>query len=59
MKEAFVWSLLVSLLCVPEIPESWNLENVLEVDLDDRGMDVVRVDHDEDTYYQNQKNPTW
>jgi len=48
----------VSLLYVPEIPESWKLEYEVEVNLDDRGMDVVHVDRDEDTYYQNQKNPT-
>lgn len=48
----------MSLLYVPEIPESWNLAYEAEVDLDDRGMDVVYVDHDEDMYYQNQKNPT-
>lgn len=48
----------MSLLYVPEIPESWNLEYKVEVDLDDRGMNVVHVDHDEDTYYQNQKKPT-
>jgi len=48
----------VSLLYVPEIPASWNLECEVEVDLDDRGMDEVHVDHDKDTYYQNQKNPT-
>jgi hypothetical protein len=47
----------VSLLYVPGIPESWNLECAVEVDLNDRGMDVVRVDNDEVTYYQNQKKP--
>ena len=48
----------MSLLYVPEIPESWNLEYEVEMDLGDRGMDVVDVDHDADTYYQNQKKPT-
>jgi hypothetical protein len=48
----------VSLLYVPEIPESWNLKYEVEEDLDDRGMDVVHVDHNEGMYYQNQKNPT-
>jgi hypothetical protein len=55
LKEAFVWSLLVSLIYVAE---SWNLKYAVEVDLNDRGMDVVRVDHEEVMYYQNQKNPT-
>lgn len=48
----------MSLLYVPGIPESWNLEYAVEVDLNDTGMDVVHVDHDEVMYYQNQKNPT-
>jgi hypothetical protein len=48
----FIWSLFY----VPEIPESWNLE--VEVDLDDREMDVVDIDRDADMYYQNQENPT-
>jgi hypothetical protein len=50
----------VSLLHVPKIPESWNLEYEVEVevDLDDREMDVFRVDRDEVVYYRNQKNPT-
>jgi hypothetical protein len=48
----------VSLLYLPKIPESWNLKFEVEMDLDDRGMDVVHVDHDEKkTYYQNQKTP--
>jgi hypothetical protein len=47
----------VSLLYLPEIPESWNLNYEVEMDLDDRGMDVIHVDCDEETYYQNQKNP--
>jgi hypothetical protein len=34
------------------------LEYDIEVDLDNREMDVVGVGHGADTYYQNQKSTT-